>query len=101
MAEAERVAELVGGDFRQVTAVPTRALRPAIVERDLADADALEVDAVDGAHLRRSAKAADREHAAAADRVGDLVERIVEDDAVAAVAAGEASGRGERAGVGE
>src|SRR5690554_4951808 len=99
MSEAERVAELVRGDLGEVAPVPAAAVRPAVVEHDLADPNAIELDAGDRALLARHAEAADGEHSAAAERVGDLVERIVEDDAVAAAAAGKGDRLGERAGI--
>jgi hypothetical protein len=89
VAEPDGVPQLMGGDLADVAQVPSGALRVAVVEHDLAEQDAVERHAVDRSRLaRRIAIAADRQHAAAVHRIGDLVPRVVEDDAVHARASG-------------
>src|SRR5207249_4006891 len=85
--DADRVAELVRRDLGQVGLVPERAAGEALVEGDVALGDAIEGLAVHHVGHGRRAVAAEREHAAARDRVRHLVEGVVEDDLRDAVAA--------------
>ena len=86
MAKSYRMPELVRGDFCQITGVPQAAVLEAVVEHDLAHDDAPEGGAADDARFTRRTITAQGQCTGTVDRVGDLVERVAKDDAIAAAA---------------
>lgn len=85
MAKSDGVTDLVGEHFGQGHGVPTVAICPAVVGRDLPGHD-LPVPC--RIALPGYAVSANREDPTTVHRVTEFVERIVEDDPVAAIASG-------------
>jgi len=95
------VAELVRGDLGQRAAIPVRAAGEAVVEGNSTESNISERNTVNGLELEASAISADRKNTAAAGRIGNLVERIVELDATGATASVKSLRTGQPSGIDE
>src|ERR1700687_4637437 len=98
MPKAQREADLVREDFGKIALIPQGAVPPSVVDRHSTSDDLKELSTIDNLGAPRRAVATHREDAAAVARIGNLAERIVEDnprgDGAAVVQANRRGGSG-------